>query len=362
MIGLTIARRLTVDGHRVTLLERDVCGRGTSWAGAGVLAPPNPHRGDAAATLHLCSLGLYPAFCRELLDETGIDPEYEPCGELEVALDEKGLSALREDVRAASGRTTSEGRPAFEMLSPGEARRLEPLVTPQAVGAMIGRETAQVRNPRLLRALRASCIQRGVAIREGAAVCDFLVENDRVTGVRLADESLFAPRTVLCGGAWSSSIGSRLASLMPVRPVRGQMVCMKLDRRPFQQVISRGKTYWVPRRDGHVLLGATEEPDAGFVIRNTPQGLSQLIDRGLKLVPSLAEAFVETTWAGLRPGTPDDLPYLGPVPSFDGLIAASGHYRSGLSLAPATAEVVATLVAGRASDLNLDCCRPGRAC
>ncbi len=360
VIGLAIARRLALEDRRVELLERDACGRAASWAGAGVLAPPNPHRKDNAAKLHLRSLALYPGFCASLLDETGIDPEYDACGELEVAWDERGMESLRSDAEAAGGRRTADGRPAYEVLAKEQALGLEPLVAAHAVGGMVSRETAQVRNPRLLSALRASCVRLGVTIREQTQVQGLVIDGDRVTGVRTDDAVSSAAMTILCAGAWSSQLGPPLDQLMPVRPVRGQMVLMKLDRRSFQHVISRGKTYWVPRRDGHVLLGATEEPDAGFVIRNTPQGIAGLSQRGLKLVPSMADAPIVATWAGLRPGTPDDLPYLGPIPGLAGLIAATGHFRSGLSLAPATAEVVASLVLGRAYDLNLACCRPGR--
>jgi glycine oxidase len=360
VIGLTIARRLANDGLTVTLLERAQVGREASWAGAGVLAPPNPHRKDAAAVLHRRSLAMYPDFCAGLLDETGIDPEYERSGELELAFDDQGLSALRSDVQAGSDHVMPDGRAAYEIHSAEQTRSLEPLVSPNVVGSMECRETAQARNPRLLRALQSACTRTGVDMRENIPVQDFLIDDNRVTGVQTETGTVCAPNVVLCAGAWSSQIGDRLRTLMPVHPVRGQMVLMKLDERPFERVVSRGKTYLVPRRDGHVLLGATEEPKAGFTNRNTAKGIAGLIEKGLKLVPSLGDAPLEATWAGLRPGTPDDKPYIGRVPGFDGLIAATGHYRSGLSLAPATAEVVAAIITGRAYDLDLSCCRPGR--
>ncbi len=360
VIGLTIARRLAREGLGVTLLERAQVGHQASWAGAGVLAPPNPHRKDAAAVLHLRSLSMYPDFCAGLLDETGIDPEYERSGELELAFDDQGLSILRSDAQAGRDHVMPDGQAADEIHSAEQTRFLEPLVSPNVVGSMECRETAQVRNPRLLRALQSACTRAGVDIRENTPVRGFLIDDNRVTGVPTETGTVSAPNVVLCAGAWSSQIGDRLQTVMPVHPVRGQMVLMKLDRRPFERVISRGKTYLVPRRDGHVLLGATEEPGAGFAIRNTAKGITGLIEKGLKLVPSLADAPLEVTWAGLRPGTPDDKPYIGRVPEFDGLIAATGHYRSGLSLAPATAEVVAAIIAGRAYDLDLCCCLPGR--
>jgi len=361
IIGLAIGRRLAREGLKIIIVERHACGRGASWAGAGVLAPPNPHRKDPAATLHLRSLASYPTFCDELLDETGIDPEYDRCGELEIAFDDAGLSSLRSDADAAGGRRMADGRLAYEMHDAVETGRVAPLVSTAAIGSMECREAAQVRNPRLLQALLASCRKAGVDIREGTPVRDFWLDGDRVTGVRSDAGDLTGGQVVLCAGAWSSQIGARLQGLMPVQPVRGQMVLLKLDRRPFATIISRGKTYLVPRRDGHVLLGATEEPDAGFLIRNTAKGIAGLFEKGLKLVPSLADAPIEATWAGLRPGTPDDLPYIGPVPSMPGLIAATGHFRSGLSLAPATAEVIASIIVDdRPYNLDLACCLPGR--
>ncbi len=360
VIGLTIARRFAKEGLSVALLEASQIGREASWAGAGVLAPPNPHRKDAVAELQLRSLAMYPAFCAELMQESGIDPEYEPCGELEVAFDEAGLQVLREDERAACGRRTPDGRPAYEVYSAEKLRHLEPVVSPQVVGALECREASQVRNPRLLRALQTACRRMGVELCENTPVRDFEVEGGRVTGVRIDRDTVAATHVVLCAGAWSSRIGEQLKGIMPVHPVHGQMVLMKLDRRPFDRIIARGKTYLVPRRDGHILLGATEEPEAGFTKRNTAGGIAGLKERAVRMAPRLAEAPVAAMWSGLRPGTPDDMPYIGPVPGLKGLIAATGHYRTGLSLAPATAEVVASMILERAYDLDLTCCLPGR--
>jgi glycine oxidase len=361
VIGLSIARRLARDGVRTRLLERGLCGSEASWAAAGVLTPCNPHRKDGIAALRQRSLSTYPSFCAELVEETGIDPEYEPCGELEIALNADSLRSLRDDEKAGAGRLLPDDRPAYQFLSPDETRRVEPVVSESIQGALECRVTAQVRNPRLLRALHASCVKRGVEIREQTAVLDFVFDGSRVTGVRTDKGELSADKVILCAGAWSSQIGPRLQELMPVHPVRGQIILMKFESRPFTRVISRGKTYLVPRRDGHVLLGATQEHDAGYNKRNTAKGIADLFEKGVKLVPSIADAPVVTQWAGLRPGTPDDNPYIGPVPGFDGLIAATGHFRSGLILAPVTAEIVASLVRGCDYDIDLSGCRPGRA-
>jgi glycine oxidase len=360
VIGLSVARRLAREGLGVTVLERGPCGGEASWAGAGVLSPCNPHRDDPVAHWQDRSLALYPAFCHELLDESGIDPEYDVCGELELAFDEQGLGIARSDCAAGSRRQLSDGRPAYALLSREETRELEPAVSPEIVGALHVLATAQVRNPRLLQALVGACRRYEVDIREDTPVEELMLDGSNVIGVRTHGEVITAGLFVLCGGAWSSQLHPRLESLMPVRPVRGQMILMELERRPFQPIIARGKTYLVPRRDGHVLLGATEEPDSGYAKRTTAGGIARLTKGGLRLVPSLADAPIISTWAGLRPGTPDDLPYIGPVPGFDRLLAATGHFRTGLTLAPGTAEYIAAIVSGRTYPVDLSVCRPGR--
>jgi glycine oxidase len=361
VIGLSVARRLARDGVRAMVLERGRCGAEASWAAAGVLAACNPHRTDAVAALRDRSLSMYPSYCAELTAETGIDPEYEPCGELELALNADSLRSLRDDAKAGAEKRLPDGRTAYQFLSPEETRRVESVVSGPILGALECRDTAAVRNPRLLRALHTACMKAGVDIREETTVRDLVLDGSRVAGVQTDKDKLHADRVVLCAGAWSSQIGQRLNELMPVHPVRGQIILLKLDARPFTHVISRGKTYLIPRRDGHVLLGATQEADAGFVKRNTPDGIAKLFEKGVKLVPMIADAPVVAQWAGLRPGTPDDNPYIGPVPGFDGLIAATGHFRSGLILAPVTAEIVAGLIQSRDYDIDLSACRPGRA-
>ena len=359
VIGLSVARRLAVGGLTVTLLERGRCGAESSWAGAGVLAPCNPHRRDGVSQLRDMSLALYPQFCDDLKNETGIDPEYDACGELEIAINDDSLRSVRENEAAAAGELLPDGQKAYQFHTPEATRSLEPAVSPVILGSLECRRTAQVRNPRLLRALIESCRWHGVHLHEGVAVNGLIKSNSAVGGVLTEQGEFKAGQVVLCAGAWSGQVPG-LETLTPVQPVRGQMMLMKFAQRPFQRVIGRGKTYLVPRRDGHVLLGATEEHDGSFSKRNTASGIAGLIQTALKLVPAVADATLITQWAGLRPGTPDDNPYLGPVPGHDGLIAATGHFRAGLILAPITAEIVTAFVQGRPVNVDLAACRPGR--
>lgn len=360
VVGLAVARRLRREGANVTLIDRSDCGREASWAGAGIIAPCNPHRDDPIYHLHERSLAAFPTFCDELRAESGIDPEYDRAGALELLLTDQAVQIARSDIRAAQAQRTADGRMVLEYLEPDQSVALEPIISTDILGAVECRKTAIVRNPRLLQAAYTSCQRAGVNLVEHAPVTELVVVDDRICGVRTTSQFTEAKSVVLCAGAWSSQLHPSLATAMPVHPVRGQMILLKLPERRFTHVISRGKFYLVPRRDGHVLLGSTEEPEAGFVKRCTPQGINKLFESAVRMVPSLTDAPVEAMWSGLRPGTPDDKPYLGSVPGIEGIIAATGHFRAGLTLAPVTAEYVAAILSGRGYDLDLACCTPGR--
>lgn len=360
VVGLSIARQLAGDGIGVLLLDTNACGREASWAGAGIIAPSNPNREDPLNCFQQRSVGMYPSFCQSLYSETGVDTEYDRCGEFQALLPGEPPGALRAIERGAAGHTMPNGAPLFEFLSAAQAIAMEPNASAEMAGYLLSRQTAQVRNPRLLRALQASCVHRGVEIREGSPVERLLRVGDRVTGVEVDGEEISGAVVVLCAGAWSSSFCEHLQSIMPIHPVRGQMILLKFDKRPCGYILSHGTTYIAPRIDGHVLLGATQEHDAGFSHRTTPQGIASIMEIGMRMMPKLADAPFVGTWAGLRPGTLDDKPYLGAVPGMDGLIAATGHYRTGLTLAPVTAELVSATVRGESYPIDLTCCLPGR--
>lgn len=362
VIGLSIARRLARAGRRILLLERNqTCGSEASWAAAGVLAPPSPNREDSLARFQRQSLAMMPAMAQELRDETGIDVEYEPCGMVQLLFSQEELSVARGEARAGGQQLSAEGLPAYELHAPDHIQQLEPVIQCDLVGALENRLAAQIRNSRLLKALRESAVRRDVEIRENTPVHELHVAGNRVLGVRVGEQSLTAPWIILAAGAWAPEMDERVGRQIPGHPVCGQMVLLRQPERTFCRIIERGKTYLVPRRDGHVLLGATEEHDSGFVKRTRASDIARLMEEALAYVPSLADATVEATWAGLRPGTPDDRPYLGAVQGFEGLLAATGHFRAGLILAPATAEYIASIVEGGRFDVDLSSCAPGRA-
>jgi glycine oxidase len=361
VIGLSTALRLQQAGLNVALLERGYCGREASWAGAGIVSPGNPHRHDSLYEIHCASLDRYPDFCAELEELSGFDVEYRRCGALDFLVTEQFVQMAQSNVRVTAEAKTPEGKPVLELLTPEQAAEIEPEVTGECHAFLHCRRTAQVRNPRLLAALVTACERTGVRIVEESPVESYELQGERVVGATAAGITYHAKHVVLCAGAWSSQIGpTAVSALIPVTPVRGQIVLAKLPEPPFTHVINRRDNYLVPRDDGHVLIGTTKEPEAGYDKRNTAKETAQLMNTAVEMVPRLAEAAVPGMWAGLRPDTPDHRPYIGPVPGFGGLIAATGHFRIGLTLAPITADIVRDLIVNGKSEFDLERCKPGR--
>lgn len=360
IIGCSIAYRLGRGGASVTLLERGECGREASWAGAGFVEQSSVVRDDPLARLRRASMARYPAFCEELTRATGIDPEFINCGSLDLITDDNQEAAARREDEAAAALPALRNGPQAEHLTRKRARQLEPELRGRIRGALLRRATFQVRNPRLMASLRAALPAVGVLVREHCPVVDFATDDATVTGVRTASATFHAAHVVLAAGAWSSAISSMLDGQIAVRPVRGQIVQLEMIPRPFSHILSHGKTYLVCRRDGKILVGSTEEPRAGFDKNNTASGVEKLLREARRFVPLLEHARLLRCWAGLRPGSADNKPYIGPVADLPGLIVATGHSRSGLTLAPITAELVADLILSGSTAFPLDPFLPGR--
>jgi glycine oxidase len=337
VIGLTAAYELAKEGFTVEVLDRGPLGAEASWAGAGIIPPGNP---DRAATpidrlRALGSAGMA-AFAAELRDRTGIDTGYRRCG---------GIEFLHPHDRDVLALWEAEGFP-FERLN--DVTDIEPAAVGFAGDAYLLPTCAQVRNPWHLRALIAACEQVGVRLRPDTPVEGWSREGRRVTGLSLANgETVSAGTNVLAAGAWSDPLLEPLGYQPGVHPVRGQIILFRNPQPGIGRVLMTGKRYFVPRDDGRVLVGSTEEPEAGFEKQTTPKGVADLIAFTTGAIPGWATAELEKTWAGLRPGSPDGLPFIGPVPGWDGVLVATGHFRAGVQLSLGTARVVADLVAGR---------------
>ncbi len=347
VIGLSTAYELARRGRRVRVLDRNLPGEESSWAGAGILAP-GARVSDAPPLARLAGLSqqLHPQWAQQLRDETGLDNGYRPCGGWYLArttADEEALRAAYEQWR----RWGLEPR----WLDAAQLREQEPTLAP-AHAAVLLSEEGQVRNPRHLKALLAACRARGVQITSGVSADDFIVEGSRVTGVRTIEGVISAEQFCITAGAWSRAVGERLGLSLGVRPIRGQMVLLNSDAPHPMRVVNDGHRYLVPRDDGRLLVGSTEE-HVGFEKRTTAGAVAGLIDFAVGLVPVLAEARVERCWAGLRPGSLDGLPYLGQVPQLDNAFVAAGHHRQGLQLSCATAVVMAQLMSGEPTVIDL---------
>jgi glycine oxidase len=348
VIGLTTAYFLARDGVRVHLLDRGSLGREASWAGAGIL-PPSDWRTARRPIDRLRALSgrLFPELSAELRDRSGIDNGFIPCG---------GLEFLAEQSEAGDDEWSGEGTPR-ESLDERRVLDLEPAVGPGLGRAVRLPALAQLRNPRHLQALRAACLQTGnVKIVEGAEATAFVVQGERVQGIATPAGTVEGDAFLIASGAWSDGLLDLLGIRVGIRPIRGQIALLNPGRPLFRHVLIWGARYLVPRQDGRVLVGSTEE-DAGFEKQTTAAGIGGLLQLAAQLVPALAQANVEQCWAGLRPGSPDGLPFIGRVPGFDNVYVGAGHFRAGIQLSPGTAMVLKELILGQPLTMPLEAFR-----
>jgi glycine oxidase len=350
VIGLSLAWELACRDVRVMLLDQGDIGRAASWAGAGLIPPPHraPNLTDPTCLLRARSAELYPEWSRRLLEETGIDNGFRVSGGLDVALEPAEEPALA----SMTGRWRKQGI-RYEVVDDIRAAELEPALTRSFVRCYFLPERAQIRNPWHLRALETACRLRGVDIRPHCPALEFLASGDRVTGVSTPAGRIAADQVIVTAGAWSEKLLETLAVEMPTRPIKGQMLLLDPGRVVLRRIVEHGKCYLVPRDEGLVLAGATEEW-VGFDDSLTTDASELLRKEAVEMVPALAEAKIVGQWCGFRPGSKDSRPYLGPIPGHEGLFVATGHQRAGLSLSPGTAESMADLLTHRTPRVSLE--------
>ncbi len=344
VIGLSVAWRAAQRGLRVTVLERAEPGAGASRVAAGMIAPISEAslKEEPLLRLSQASARAYPAFVDELRDASGLDPGYLGCGTLAVARDRDEAEALDREL----GVRTELGLPVSRLRA-SEARRLEPGLAP-ALRLALDVPDDHVIDPRALTVALAKALRgAGGELRTGGEVAEVLVSHGRVTGVRLAGgEEVVAEQVVIAAGVWSGLPGIPQQARVPVRPVKGQTLQMHDPSGPglLTRVLRMSPGYVVPRGDGRYVLGATME-ERGFDTTITAGAIFELLRDAIELVPGIDEWVIDELIAGLRPGTPDNAPVLGPG-ALDGLHWATGHYRHGVLLTPVTAEIVVAALAG----------------
>jgi glycine oxidase len=358
VIGLGIAWRAALAGMTVTVVD-EAPGRGASWAAAGMLAPVTEvHYGERPLlSLNLAAAARWPAFAAEVEEASGLPVGYRPGGTLAVARDADDNAAL-EDLYQFQLRCGLE----VERLRSRECRQLEPGLAPSIRGGILAAGDHQVDNRALVEALLVACQRAGVRMVSGR-VAELAFEADRVAGVLLAGggpvpsradgETLAAGVVVLAAGCWSGGLRGLAAEVLPpVRPVKGQLLYLRgpADQPLCSRNVRGLEVYVVPRTDGRVVVGATIE-EQGFDTTVTAGAVADLLRAALELLPDVAELELAETVVGLRPGSPDNAPKLGPAGP-DGLVVATGHYRNGILLTPVTADAIAELLAtGRAPEM-----------
>lgn len=343
VIGAAVAWRCAQRGLSVTLVDPEPR-RGAWHTAAGMLAPITElHYAETPLLrLNLHALARYPAFCAELTDLTGLPTGYRECGTVSIAWDGADLTALR-DLHAFGNTLGIDAA----LLTGREVRELEPGLAAGLPGGLLARDDHQV-DPRLLHAALAAAGSRA-GVRRLSAHARIDVDGERAVGVRLDDgTTLSAATIVLAAGAWTGQVDGVPAEFAaPVRPVKGQTLRLRLPGEPRLRHVVRGTVkgtpiYLVPRADGQLVVGASSE-ETGFDLSPRAGAVYELLRDAQSLLPELAEAVLEEVCTGLRPGSPDNAPIIGPS-GLPGLVHATGHFRNGILLADVTADGIAALI------------------
>jgi glycine oxidase len=345
VIGLSCAWRAARRGARVAVIEKGRPPAGATRVSAGMLAPIGEltFGEPELLAMTLASRDLYADFVADLEAATGMPTGYRHQGALHVALDRDEAAELRRvhELQLSLGL-------AAEWLPPRRCRELEPGLSPSCNGGVYAEGEASVDPRQLAAVLLAALAAEGVEVRTETEVAAALIEGERIAGVRTtAGEELRAAAVVLAAGAWSGRaewLPERARP--PVRPVKGQIVELRALEgvAPCERIIGAERVYLVPRADGRLIAGATVE-EQGFDTTVTAGAVHEILREAYRLLPDVAELELLEAAVGLRPGTPDNLPLIGPG-GLDGLLWATGHYRNGILLAPLTADAVAELLAG----------------
>lgn len=343
IIGMLTARELNKAGATVTLIEKNLIGRESSWAGGGILLPLYPWRqAEAVNCLVSASLMRYPALCDELIEATGIDPEWTPCGL---------LMAQIPDFDLAYNWLTDNGialqTPPKTVCSGLEVDWLNPLWLP---------EIAHVRNPRLLKALKQDLLNSGVQLIENCAISTMHKRERRIESISTSLGSFAVNELVITTGAWTTTF---MLEFLPeidrnrpaIFPAKGQMLVFDAEPDTLGSIVMAESQYLIPRRDGKILAGSTVEL-TGFDKTPDPDTREQLFNFATGLLPGLQHYPVIHHWAGLRPGTKHGIPFIGRHPDFNNLSINSGHFRYGLVMGPASACLITDILMNRPPIVN----------
>jgi glycine oxidase len=338
VVGLTSAQALLQAGYRVTLVERGTVGREASWAGAGLLSPLCPWDYKEAVTrLALRGMGMFAEAAAMLHDTTGIDPEYQRSGMLLLPPYQAELAV----------NWCTQHQFTLQQV------KLDEYLPSQHETGLLLPEVAQVRNPRLMHALRKRVEMLGGIILEQHEVQKFEITGDRVVALQTTQGKFGADAYIVAAGAWSKMLLGEHALSMDIRPIRGQILLFKFDTPPFRQILLKGNLYLIPRRDGHVLVGSTLE-DVGFDKSTTVEARDSMLQRMREIFPDWHDRMPVRHWAGFRPGSPDNIPTIAKHPQLTNLYANSGHFRYGVTMSLASAELLLNEIEGKPQPFSVE--------
>ena len=339
VIGCSVAYQLAKLGVKSTVLERAHFAAGASGATAGVVGPLWHLEPESKATfdLGMRTLEMFPSLANELVD-AGVDPGFRQKGILKLAFTQDEVEELKDNL-AWQG----ELGHGVSWLEPSEILQREPEVNPHVLGGVFSPEEGHVIGQRYVEALVHAASRLGVTFLQGAEVIGLEFQGGKVIGVHTATETYFGGHTVLAAGPWTGIAGRWLPQEIPVRPVKGQRILLRkvgfLPKCPVRNF----DAYVVPWTDGKLLVGATRE-EGSFDEETTAEAVHQMISSAITSFPALRDASFLSARAGVRPGTPDDIPILGPVPGWEGLSIASGHDHVGVTLSAGTGELMADYI------------------
>ena len=337
VIGAAVTYELVSRGASVTLLDSRGAGLGSTQAAAGMLVPYLEGFGRPILSLAAASLNQYDAFIDRVARDSGVEIRYHRTGSLQVATPGDPPGELRHNAEVARAAGVH-----CDLLDAEGAKRIEPLLTPAVLQALLVPTHGFVVAADLSGALSAAAIKRGASVCIPARV-DRIERAGDCLNVHLENDCVTARHVVLAAGSWSGTIAIDGVPPLPVRPIRGQLLQLAWDGPPLGRIVWGTRCYLVPADPGTILVGATVE-DVGFDERTTASGVRGLLDAACDLMPDLCQATFVGARAGLRPVTPDEMPLIGKSTKIPGLVYATGHYRNGVLLAPLTARAVADLV------------------
>ena len=349
VIGLSIARELLKLGAKVSVLERNHCGKEASWAGGGILSPLLPwDYPDAVTQLTQFSNRMFPGLAETLRQETGIDSEYRACGLL--VLPDRNSEKSTPFVGAKNW--CMQNAFPLNRVSPKEIFPRLALSEFTDKSALWLSSVAQVRSPRFLQALKRSVELSGGSIFENTQVIGWRMGQSQVESVVTNKGEYSGADFVVATGAWSRKILDKYALKVNIYPVRGQMLLFKVETGLLNTVVLQKGFYLIPRQDGHILAGSTTE-DVGFDKSVTTEARNELLKKAHNFLPALNEKTLVGHWSGLRPGSPENIPVISSHPTFDNLYLSSGHHRYGVTMAPGSAQLLSHMIIGSSQPFDV---------